>query len=116
MPTGVRLFLLFSFGFLAFLGLTLPFVVAQAVEAPVTGIGLLWMLLLAYLIFTMTLVWQRKQAAFRLALGLATLTIPLVPLLGLLVGLPGVLFALGLSLSVFWALFQPDVRPWFVEP
>ena len=39
------------------------------------------MVLLAYTIFTTTLVLQRKQAARDLALGLASLTIPLVPLL-----------------------------------
>ena len=39
------------------------------------------MVLLAYTIFTTTLVLQRKQAARGLALGLASLTIPLVPLL-----------------------------------
>ena len=39
------------------------------------------MVLLAYTIFTITMVLQRKQAARGLALGLATLTIPAVPLL-----------------------------------
>ena len=39
------------------------------------------MILLAYTIFTMTLVLQRKQAAFGLAVGLASLTVPLVLLL-----------------------------------
>jgi hypothetical protein len=116
MPNGVRVFLLYGFLLLAALGLTLPLVVAQAVEAPVSGIGLLWMLLLAYLVFTLTLVLQRKQAAFRLALGLATLTLPLVPLLGLFAGLPGALFALALAGLVFAALLRPGVRGWFVEP
>jgi hypothetical protein len=116
MPLGVRLLLLFGFGLLAFLGLTLPVIVAQAVEAPVTGIGLLWMLLLAYVVFTLTLVWQRKEAAFRLSLGLATLTIPLVPLLAVIAGLPGAILALALCLAVFWGLLRPDVRGWFVEP
>ena len=45
--------------------------------------GLVVMVLLAYTIFTTTLVLQRKQAARGLALGLASLTIPLVPLLAL---------------------------------
>jgi hypothetical protein len=116
MPNGVRVFLLYGFLLLAFLGLTLPLVVAQAVEAPVSGIGLLWMLLLAYLVFTLTLVLQRKQAAFRLALGLATLSLPLVPLLGLFAGVPGALFALALAGLVFGALLRPGVRGWFGEP
>jgi hypothetical protein len=116
MPLGVRLFFLFGLGVLAFLGLTLPPIVAQAVEAPVTGLGLLWMLLLAYAVFTLTLVWQRKEAAYRLSLGLATLTIPLVPLLGIVAGPAAAVLALGLCLGIFWALLRPDVRGWFVEP
>ena len=59
----------------------MPLVISQAVEAPISFIGLVWMLLLAYLIFTMTLVLQRKRAAYGLALGLATLCLPLAPLL-----------------------------------
>ena len=41
------------------------------------------MVLLAYTIFTTTLVLQRKQAGRGLALGLASLTIPLVLLLAI---------------------------------
>ena len=43
--------------------------------------GIVVMVLLAYTIFTTTLVLQRKQAARGLALGLASLTVPLIPLL-----------------------------------
>jgi len=116
MPGGVLVFLGYGFALLAFLGLTLPLVVAEAVQAPVSGIGLLWMLLLAYLIFTLTLVLQRKEVAWRLALGLASLTVPLVPLLGVLAGIPGAVFALALALIVFTSLFRPGVRAWFTEP
>ena len=69
MPTGVRLVLRFGFVLLAGVGLTLPLVINQAVEAPVSPLGLLWMLLLAYLVFTLTLILQRKQAAWMLSLG-----------------------------------------------
>ena len=72
MPGGVRLVLAFGFALLAVVGLTLPLVIDQAVEAPVSPVGLLWMLLLAYLVFTLTLILQRKQAAWLLSLGLAT--------------------------------------------
>ena len=116
MPTGVRVFLLYSLLLLAFLGLTLPLIVGQAVDAPVSGIGLLWMLLLAYAVFTVTLVLQRKQAAYGLALGLASLTVPAVPLLGLLAGLPGALLALAAAGLIFSALRRAGVRSWFVEP
>ncbi len=53
--------------------------VNQAVETPISAIGLLWMLLLAYLIFTLTLILQRKQAARMLSFGLVTLSVPLAP-------------------------------------
>ena len=74
------------------------------------------MLLLAYLIFTLTLVLQRKQAAYALALGLASLTVPLVPLLAVTAGLPGAGAALGLTIAVFGSLLRPSVRRWFSEP
>lgn len=116
MPAGVRVFLVYAFVVLAIVGLTLPLVVDQAVEAPVSPIGLLWMLLLAYLIFTITLVLQRKQAAFLLALGLASLTIPLIALLAIYAGLPGAVFALVLAIILFRGLLRPVSRGWFTEP
>ena len=78
MPIGVRVFLLYAFAILALVGLGTPLVVDQAVEAPVSPLGVVWMLLLAYLIFTITLVLQRKQAGYPLALGLASLSLTLV--------------------------------------
>ena len=69
MPNGVKLVLGFGFVLLAGIGLTLPLVINQAVEMPVSPLGILWMLLLAYLIFTLTLILQRKQAAWMLSLG-----------------------------------------------
>ncbi len=116
MPAGVRIFLAYALAVLALVGLTLPLVVDQAVEAPVSGVGILWMLLLAYLIFTITLVLQRKQAAYMLSLGLASLTIPLIGLLGLYAGLPGAVFALVLAVILFRALRRPASRGWFREP
>jgi hypothetical protein len=116
MPAGVLVFLVYGFVLLAFLGLTLPLVVAEAVQAPVSGIGLLWMLLLAYLIFTLTLALQRKQVAWRLALGLASLTLPLVPLLGVFAGAVGAVFAFALAVALFLALLRPSARAWFIEP
>jgi hypothetical protein len=116
MPLGVRVFLGYGFAMLTFLGLTLPLVVAQAVEAPISFPGLLWMLLLAYLIFTITLVLQRKQAGYALALGLASLSLPLVPIMFLLAGLPGAAIALAVGGLVIWAIRRPASRGWFVEP
>lgn len=117
MPPGVLVFLVYAFLILAALGLSMPLVVSQAVEAPISFIGLVWMLLLAYLIFTMTLVLQRKQAAYGLALGLATLCLPLAPLLLLSpVGWVGAGIAILVFVGVLWALRRPRSRTWFVEP
>jgi len=117
MPPGVMVFLAYAFVVLAVLGLTMPLVIAQAVEAPISFIGLVWMLLLAYLIFTMTLVLQRKQAAYGLALGLATLCIPLAPVLFLSpAGVIGAIIALLVFAVVLWSLRLPRSRTWFVEP
>jgi hypothetical protein len=116
MPLGVRVFLAYGFSLLAFLGLTLPLVVSQAVTMPVSPIGVLWMLLLAYAIFTLTLVFQRKQAAYGLSLGLASLTLPLVLVLALGAGLPGAVFAATLAAILFLALLRPSTRGWFAEP
>ena len=115
MPGGVRVFLAYGFVILAILGLTLPLVVAQAVDTPITFIGLVWMALLAYLIFTITLVLQRKQAAYGLSIGLATLTLPLIPLLALVAGAPGAIFAVALAVAVFGALRRQTSRAWFSE-
>ena len=80
MPAGIRIFLVYGFLILAD-------------HRPVAALGrrpgggrcrsarsASWsMVLLAYTIFTMTLVFQRKEAARGLALGLASLTLPAIP-------------------------------------
>jgi hypothetical protein len=117
MPNGVRVFLVYAFLILAVIGLTLPLVVAQAIESPISLPGLIDMLLLAYLIFTMTLVLQRKQAAYPLALGLASLSVTLVPLAWLSpAGLPGAVIALAIAIIVIGSLRRGSSRTWFVEP
>jgi hypothetical protein len=117
MPVGVRVFLVYGFLALTAVGLSLPLVVAEAVTAPVSLVGLIVMLLLAYLIFTLTLVLQRKQVGYMLAMGLATLSLPLVPILYLSpAGLPGAAIALVLALVVIGTLRRPSSRSWFVEP
>jgi len=117
MPPGVLVFLGYAFLVLTALGLTLPIVVDEAVVAPISFIGIVWMLLLAYLIFTMTLVLQRKQAAFALALGLASLLVPLALLLLFAPGgwLGSSVAALALVV-VLWSLRRPRSRAWFSEP
>ncbi len=116
-PVGVLLFLVYGFVMLAGLAVAMPLVIDQAVEAAVSPIGVVYMLLLAYLIFTLTLVLQRKQAGYPLALGLATLSVPLIPVLFLSpAGLPGAAIATTLAVGLFAALRRDATRAWFVEP
>jgi len=116
MPGGLRLFLLYSLLILAGIGLSLRFVVDQAVEASVTFQGVVVMALLAYTIFTTTLVLQRKEAARNLALGLASLTVPLIPIL-LLSQLPiEAVFVAAFALLLFRGLLRPEVRAFLREP
>ncbi len=116
MPNGVRVLLAYGFALLVVLALTLPLVVEQAVEAPISPLGLLWMLLLAYLIFTITLILQRKQSAWALSVGMATLSLPLVLVLLLWGGPLAALAGLLLAAVLFISLRKDVVRAWFTEP
>ncbi len=80
MPGGVRIFLGYALLVLGLIGLSLRWVVDQAISAPISLPGVVVMVLLAYTIFTTTLVLQRKEASRTLALGLSTLTLPAIPL------------------------------------
>jgi hypothetical protein len=116
MPPGVRIFLGYAFLILGLVGLSLRFVIDAAISAPISLQGIVVMILLAYTIFTTTLVLQRKEAGRALAIGLSTLTLPAIPLL-LLAALP--LFALiiaALAGVLFFGLTRPDVRAWLNEP
>jgi hypothetical protein len=116
MPGGIRLFLVYAVCILAGIGLSLRFVVDQAIAAPVSPTGVVVMVLLAYTIFTTTLVLQRKQAARGLALGLATLTVPLVPLLALSQLVIEAVFIAALAALLFRGLLRPEVRTYLSEP
>jgi hypothetical protein len=116
MPGGIRLFLIYAFLILAGLGLSLRFVVDQAIAAPVSPLGVLVMVLLAYTIFTTTLVLQRKQAARGLAIGLASLTIPAVLLLATSpVPVAAPLFMAALGVLLFRGLLRAEVRAYLNE-
>ena len=116
MPLGVRLFLAYAFLVLAGIGLALRWVVDQAIEQPISPLGIIWMGLLAYTIFTITLVLQRKEAARGLALGLASLSIPAVPLLALGALLPAALVMVVVAVILFRTLTRPAVRSYLSEP
>jgi hypothetical protein len=115
-PPGVLLFLGYGFVILAGIGVSLRWVVDQAISAPVSLPGIVAMVLLAYTIFTITLVLQRKQAARGLALGLTTLTIPAVPLLLLGPVPPVAIVPAVLGIALFLGLGRPSVRSWLSEP
>ena len=116
MPGGIRLFLLYALLILFGIGLSLRSVVDLAISVPVSFEGLVVMILLAYTIFTTTLVLQRKQAARGLALGLVSLTIPLVPLLLLSRLIVEGVFVATLAIALFRGLLRPEVRTYLNEP
>jgi hypothetical protein len=111
-PWGIVLFLGYALVILAAIGLSLRFVIDQAIDAPVSLIGVVVMALLAYTIFTTTLVFQRKSAARGLALGLSSLTLPPI-VLALLSGLPlPAVFFGALAVLLFVGLTRPTVGDW----
>ena len=115
-PPGVLLFLGYGFVILGTIGVSLRWVVDQAINAPISFTGLVVMILLAYTIFTITLVLQRKEAARGLAVGLSTLTIP-VTLFFLLSQAPWLALAPGLLGALLWVgLRRPASRAYFNEP
>ena len=116
MPGGVRIFLGYAFLVLGLIGVSLRWVVDQAISAPISGPGVVVMVLLAYTIFTTTLVIQRKEASRALALGLSTLTLPAVPLLLLSAQPVAALFVGVLAILLFFGLTRPEVRAWLNEP
>jgi hypothetical protein len=116
MPAGIRIFLFYAFAILAGIGISLRYVVDQAIGAPVSGTGVVVMVLLAYTIFTTTLVLQRKEAARTLAIGLASLTLPLIPFLLVNGLLPQGLVLSAFALALLYGLMRPSVRAWLNEP
>ena len=116
MPPGVRIFLGYGFLILGGIGLSLRWVIDMAISAPVSLPGVVDMVLLAYTIFTVTLVIQRKEASRQLALGLSTLTLPTILYL-LLVAQPILaVFVIVVAVALFRGLTRPAVRAWLNEP
>jgi hypothetical protein len=116
MPGPIRVFLVYAFVILAGIGLSLRFVVDLAISAPVSPPGIVVMVLLAYTIFTITLVLQRKEAGRGFALGLSSLTIPPIPW-AIVVGQPILaVFLAALALILVRGLRRPEVAAYLVEP
>jgi hypothetical protein len=112
MPWGVALFLVYAFSILVGVGLSLGYVVDTALEVPITLLGLVMMALLAYTIFTVTLVLQRKAAARDLAIGLTTLLIPAIPLALLQGQLLLAILATALALLLYRGLRTARAGAW----
>jgi hypothetical protein len=114
-PAPIRIFLVYALVVLAGIALSLRFVIDLAIAAPVSLPGVVVMVLLAFTIFTITLVLQRKEAARGLAIGLSSLTIPPIPV-ALVAGQPIVAIFLGaLALLLIRGLRRPDARAWLSE-
>ena len=116
MPWGVALFLLYALAILVGVGLGLGFVVDQAENVPVTPLGLVVMALLAYTVFTTTVVLQRKAASRTLALGLATLALPAIPLALVWGQLVAALAAAIVAALLFRGLRAPAAAAWLDQP
>jgi hypothetical protein len=117
MPGGIRLFLLYAGLILVGIALSLRFVVDEAIAAPISPLGVLVMVLLAYTIFTTTMVLQRKQAGRGLALGLASLVIPAVVLLATSPVHPATpFFVAAFGVLLFRGLLRPEIRAYLSEP
>jgi hypothetical protein len=115
MPGGIRLFLVYALVLLASIGLSLRYVIDLAIGAPVSGPGVVVMVLLAYTVFTTTLVLQRKQASRGLALGLASLTLPLLVYFLLTGFVPQTIFIGALAALLFRGLLRPGVKAYLNE-
>ena len=103
---------MYAFVILAGLGLSLRYVIDLAIAAPVSLPGVVVMVLLAWTIFTITQVLQRKAAARGFALGLSSLTLPTIAWF-LLLGLPVfALFFAALAGLLFRGLRRSSVDGW----
>jgi hypothetical protein len=116
MPGGIRLFLAYALALLTGIGLSLRWVIDQAISAPVSFPGLVVMVLLAYTIFTITLVLQRKEASRGLALGLSSLTLPAIPLAVIWAQPVAAVFLAALAGLLFRGLRRSVVGEWLNEP
>ena len=115
-PWGIVLFLGYALLILAGIGLTMGLVIDLATTMAVSLPGVVDMVLLAYTIFTITLVLQRKAAARGLALGLSSLTLPPIAF-GIVYGiLPVAIFFAALAALLFRGLRGPAARAWLAEP
>jgi hypothetical protein len=129
MPTAVRVWFVVAFVLLALTGLLLGRIVEFvdfSERAPFSLLGIFMMVELAAVLFGITVALQRKRIAYRFAIGIAFLPVPV------LAGLPPVLLEfpptaangwylltvpIGILLTVglLVGLLRPSSRAWFNE-
>ena len=129
-PIGVRLWFGWAFALLALTGLLLPRIIEFidfSERAPFSLLGIFMMVELALVLFGLTTALQRKRIAYRFALAIAFLPVPI------LAGLIPVLLQMPSSAATGWyvltvpigalitaalvaMLLRPSSRAWFSEP
>jgi hypothetical protein len=129
-PLAVRLWFAWALALLALTGLLLGRIVAFidfSENAPFSLLGIFMMLELAALLFGITVALQRKRIAYRFAIGIALLAVPV------LAGLPPPLLDMPARAANGWylitvplgalisavlvgGLLRPSARTWFSEP
>jgi hypothetical protein len=106
MPLAVRLWFVVAFALLAFTGLLLGRVVEFidfSERAPFSLLGIFMMIELAAVLFGITAAIQRKRIAWRFAIGIAFLPVPI------LAGLPPVLLELPSTAAAGWYLLTVPI-------
>lgn len=99
MPVAVRLWFVWAFVLLALTGLLLPRVVGFidfSERAPFSILGIFMMIELAAVLFGITVALQRKRIAYRFAIGIALLPVPI------LAGLPPILLEMPPTAANGW--------------
>ena len=106
MPLAVRLWFVVAFALLGFTGLLLGRVVEFidfSERAPFSLLGIFMMIELAAVLFGITAALQRKRIAWRFAIGIAFLPVPI------LAGLPPVLLELPSTAAAGWYLLTVPI-------
>jgi hypothetical protein len=106
MPLAVRLWFVVAFSLLALTGVMLGRVVEFidfSERAPFSLLGIFVMIELALVLFGITVALQRKRIAWRFAIGIAFLPMPI------LAGLPPVLLELPSTAAAGWYLLTAPV-------
>ena len=106
MPLAVRLWFVVAFALLGFTGVLLGRVVEFidfSERAPFSLLGIFIMIELAVVLFGITAALQRKRIAWRFAIGIAFLPVPI------LAGLPPVLLELPSTAAAGWYLLTVPI-------